>query len=128
MQETQVISSKQRLICSVCNYRIDPNNDSAFFTFPCSIRSLMDEKFKVWRCPDCQTIHCLDVVDIDYYYSKYPSSKFKLHWVIRIIYGNLLSQLTKHGFSQQHSFLDYGCGVNGQFLEYLQQRGFTNSF
>jgi 2-polyprenyl-3-methyl-5-hydroxy-6-metoxy-1,4-benzoquinol methylase len=88
----------------------------------------MDEKFKVWRCPDCQTIHCLDVVDLDYYYSKYPFSEAKLVWPLRIFYDNLLCQLTKHGFSKQHSFLDYGCGIHGLFVKYLQQRGFINSY
>lgn len=128
MKQPQAILNKQRLDCSICDYRVDPNDQSAFFTFPCSIRSLMDEKFKVWRCPDCQTIHCLDVVDLNYYYSKYPFDEAKLVWPLRIFYGNLLRQLTKHGFSQQHSFLDYGCGVHGLFVEYLRERGFTNAY
>lgn len=128
MSETEVIENKQRLDCSICNYRVDPHDESAFYTFPCSIRSLMDEKFAVWRCPDCQTIHCLDVVDLDYYYSKYPFAEAKLVWPLRIFYSNLLRQLTKHGFSQGHSFLDYGCGVHGLFVEYLRGRGFVNAY
>jgi hypothetical protein len=59
MQQLQVTTSKQRLDCPICDYHLDHNNEAAFFTFPCSIRSLMDETFKVWRCPDCQTINCL---------------------------------------------------------------------
>jgi 2-polyprenyl-3-methyl-5-hydroxy-6-metoxy-1,4-benzoquinol methylase len=125
-QELAIAKEQQRLDCSICNYRVDPNDKSAFFSFPCTIRALMDEKFNVWRCPDCQTIHCLEIVDLDYYYSKYPFSEAQLVWPLRIFYNNLTRQLTKHGFSKSHSFLDYGCGTHGLFVEYLQQRGFTN--
>jgi 2-polyprenyl-3-methyl-5-hydroxy-6-metoxy-1,4-benzoquinol methylase len=127
MTQQAVITNKQRLVCSVCNYRVDPNNESAFATFPCRIRALMDEQFKVWRCPDCGTIHCLEVVDLDYYYSKYPFEDAQLVWPLRIFYGNLCRQLTKHGFSKQHSFLDYGCGKHGLFVQYLQEKGFINA-
>lgn len=120
--------SKQRLQCSVCDYQVDSNNKSIFVTFPCNVRAFMDEKFKVWRCPDCQTIHCLDVVNLDHYYSQYAYSKGQLRWVHRFIYGSLLRRLTKHGFSKAHSLLDYGCGTNGLFVEYLQKKGFTNTY
>ncbi len=116
----------QRLECSICHYRVDPNDESAFSTFPCNVRAFIDEKFKVWRCPDCQTIHCLDVVDLDHYYAKFPLFEAKLTWIYQVIYGNLCRQLTKHGFSKTHSLLDYGCGANGLFVEYLRQRGFAN--
>lgn len=128
MVQELTIATKQRLTCSICDYRVDPNDESAFVTFPCSIRSLMHEKFKVWRCPDCQTIHCLDMVDLDYYYSKYPFGEAQLVPPLRVFYGSLCRQLTKHGFSKSHSFLDYGCGVHGLFVQYLRERGFTKAF
>lgn len=127
MTQTQAIALKQRLDCQICNYRVDPTNRSAFFSFPCSIRSLMNQEFQMWQCPQCQTIHCKDVVDLDYYYDQYPFDEAKLVWPLRIIYGNLLRQLTKHGFERQSSFLDYGCGVHGLFVEYLRERGFSNA-
>lgn len=123
-----VSTSKQRLECLICNYRVDPNNESAFSTFPCNVRAFMDEKFKVWRCPDCKTIHCLDVVDLDHYYAKFPIFQAKLTWSYRFVYRNLCRRLTKHGFSKAHSLLDYGCGANGLFVKYLQERGFANSY
>jgi SAM-dependent methyltransferase len=128
MQQQYASKTKQRLNCSICNYRVDPDDESAFFTFPCSIRAFMNEKYQVWRCPDCQTIHCLEVVNLDYYYAQYPFAKGQLRFPHRFIYGNLCQRLTKHGFSKSHSFLDYGCGVNGMFVQYLQQRGFTNTY
>ena len=126
-QPKLVSKNKQRLQCSVCSYRVDSSNESAFTTFPCSVRAFMSEEFKVWQCPDCQTIHCLDVVDLDRYYSQYPYSKGQLRWLHWFIYGNLRQRLTKHGFSKTHSLLDYGCGANGLFVQYLQKQGFVNA-
>lgn len=119
---------KQRLDCLICHYRIDLNDESAFATFPCNIRAFIGETFKVWRCPDCRTIHCLDVVDLDYYYAKYPIAQAIFTWPNRIIYRSRQRQLTKHGFSKTHSMLDYGCGVNGLFVHYLRRNGFTNCY
>ncbi|WP_035140790.1 class I SAM-dependent methyltransferase [Fischerella sp. PCC 9605] len=128
LQHTCTNTSKQRLECLICQYRVDPLDESAFSTFPCSVRAFMGEKFKVWRCPNCKTIHCLDVVDLDHYYAQYPYAKATLKWVYRFVYGNLCQRLTKHGFSKTHSLLDYGCGVNGLFVQYLQKRGFANAY
>jgi 2-polyprenyl-3-methyl-5-hydroxy-6-metoxy-1,4-benzoquinol methylase len=120
-------TSKQRLECLICNYHIDPSNKSALATFSCNVRAFKDEKFKVWRCPSCKTIHCLDVVDLPHYYAKYPIHQAELTWPYRICYRNLYRQMTSHGFSKTHSFLDYGC-ANGLFLQYLRQRGFINCY
>jgi SAM-dependent methyltransferase len=120
-------TSKQRLDCLICNYHIEPN-ESTFATFPCHVRAFWGEKFKVWRCPNCLTIHSLDVVDLDPYYAKYPPTQATLTWPYRILYGKLCQQLTKHGFSKSHSMLDYGCGVQGLFLQYLRQQGFANCY
>lgn len=117
--------SQKRLDCLICNHHIDPNNESALVTFSCNIRAFRNETFQVWRCPGCRTIHCLDFVDISHYYAKYPISQATLTWPYQFCYKNLYQQLTKHGFSKTHSFLDYGC-ANGLFIQYLQERGFTN--
>lgn len=119
-------ASKQRLDCLVCNHRIDPDDEGAFVRFYCNVRAFKDEQFKVWRCPGCMTIHCLDAVDLPHYYAQYPIAQASLSLPLRLCYRNLCRQLTKHGFSQTHSFLDYGCGANGMFLQYLRERGFTN--
>jgi len=120
-------TSKQRLDCLICKHRIEPNDESAFVTFSCNVRAFKNEKFKVWRCPDCKTIHCLDVLDLPHYYAKYPVGEATLSWPYRICYRNLCRQLTKHGFSKTHSFLDYGC-ANGLFIQHLQQSGFVNCY
>ncbi|MDZ8184150.1 MAG: class I SAM-dependent methyltransferase [Nostoc sp. ChiSLP02] len=119
-------ASKQRLECLICNYRIDPRDESLFVTFPCNVRAFRDEKFKVWRCPNCRTIHCLDIVDLDRYYAKYPIAQAVAHDSARACYKNILKRLKKHGFDKNHTFLDYGCGGNGLFVKYLQELGFAN--
>jgi SAM-dependent methyltransferase len=120
-------TSKQRLECSICNHRIDPKDESAFVTYSCNVRDFKDETFKVWRCPDCRTIHCLDVVDLPHYYAKYPIAQATLTLPYRFCYQNLCRQLTRHGFAKTHSFLDYGC-ANGIVIQYLRERGFANCY
>lgn len=127
LQQKPVTTSKQRLDCPICHYRVDPNDEGAFFTFPCNVRAFIDEKFKVWRCPDCQSIHCLDVVALDRYYAKFPLFQAQLTRSYRVMFGNLRRQLTQYGFSLSHSLLDYGCGANGLFVRYLQECGFTRA-
>jgi SAM-dependent methyltransferase len=121
------LKNQQRLEC-FCHYHINPNNSSQFATFPCNVRAFTGETFKVWRCPNCQTIHALDAINLDCYYAKYPVSDATLTWPYRIIYRKLHQRLLKHGFSKTHSLLDYGCGANGLFLQYLKQKGFTNCY
>ncbi len=93
-------------------------------TAPCHVRAFLDETFAVWRCPDCRTIHCLDIVDLDRYYAAYPFAHMKLTWPFRIFYRNLTRRLLRHGFRRDRSLLDYGCG-NGVFVSYLRGRGFA---
>lgn len=118
---------QQRLDCSICHYHLDRDRIPTLISFSCNVRAFAEETFKVWRCPDCGTIHCLDVVDLPHYYAQYPFAHAHLSWPLRICYQNILGQLTRHGFSLTRSLLDYGCG-SGLFVQYLQQRGFTNSY
>lgn len=114
----------KRLECNVCMHRIDPGDANRLVTFPCHVQAFLGETFSVWRCPQCRTIHCLEIVDLDHYYAKYPFADMQLTWPFRIFYRNLARRLTRHGFTKEHSLLDYGCG-NGLFVRSLQARGFT---
>ncbi|MEM8805642.1 MAG: class I SAM-dependent methyltransferase [Cyanobacteria bacterium P01_G01_bin.38] len=114
---------QQRLDCVICNYRIDPDK-ATLSAFPCNLRAFADQTFHVWRCPTCETIHCLEAVDLDYYYAQYPGEALSLTAPLRLIYQGLQRRLTQHGFSVRHSLLDYGCG-EGLFLQYLRSHGFA---
>lgn len=120
-----VAPAHQRTVCLLCQHAVDPNDESAFVTLPCHVRAFWGETFKVWRCPGCCTIHCLEIVDLDRYYAAYPFTKATLTWPFRIFYRNLSRRLTRFGLTTDHSLLDYGCG-NGLFVEYLRRRGFKN--
>jgi len=114
-----------RTVCLLCQHAVDPADEAAFVTMPCHVRAFWGETFRVWRCPGCRTIHCLEVVDLNRYYAAYPFAKASLTWPFRIFYRNLCRRLTQFGFTPDHSLLDYGCG-NGLFVEYLRGRGFKH--
>jgi SAM-dependent methyltransferase len=120
-------SQQKRIKCSICDYCVDEQDESSFATFFCNVRAFREEKFQVWRCPQCQSIHCLDVVELSHYYAKYPFTQAVITWALKILYSNLYQQLSKHGFSKHHSFLDYGCGT-GLFVSYLQKRNFVKAY
>lgn len=124
---TEVRSGRRRLDCVVCQYRIDPNDGGHLATFPCHVRAFPGEEFNVWRCPSCRTIHCLDVVDLDHYYSKYPFMAARLTLPWRIFYRNLSRRFLKHGLTKRHRLLDYGC-ANGLFVRHLRSRGYLQCY
>lgn len=92
---------------------------------PCHVRAFIGRSFRLWRCRTCRTIHCLDVVDLDHYYSKYPFTAAKLDFLWRIFYLNLARRFKRVGFNKTTSILDYGC-ANALFGQALRERGFTN--
>jgi len=121
-------TNKQSFDCLISKYHIE-QNESNFAIFACRIRAFGDKFFKAWRCPNCLTIHILDVVDIDFYYPRYLLTQATLTWLYRILYRKLRQQLTKHWFSKSHSMLNYGCGVQRLlFLQYLWQQEFANCY
>ena len=119
-------TGQERLECSVCRHRLERGNESALVAFPCHVRAYEGESFRVWRCRECRTIHCLEEVDLAHYYAHYPFTAMNLTWPFRIFYRHLTRRLMKHGFTRRHSLLDYGCG-NGTFVQYLRSRGFDRA-
>ncbi len=115
-----------RADCNICGYHFDAKNGADLVTVRCNVRAFLGERFRVWRCPRCQTIHCYDIVDLDHYYSKYAFIDAKLTFPLRLAYRRLRGQLEKHGFNRSASFMDYGCGEKGLFIQYLRECGFTN--
>ena len=112
----------------MCGYHLNDHDIAASLTpFSCNLRPLADEVFYVWRCPQCETIHCLEIVDLDYYYSKYPDEELGLNAPLRLLYGCLHKRLKKNGFTNNHKLLDYGCG-KGLFLLYLKEKGFKHGY
>lgn len=120
--------SKQRNECIYCDpgkVVFDPKIHEHNLV-PCNVRAFEHRSFTVWRCDKCKSLNCLDVVDLNHYYSKYSIYPENLDFILRKLYSNLLKRFTHHGMKKHHSFLDYGCN-RGQFCQYLTQYcGFTN--
>jgi SAM-dependent methyltransferase len=88
-------------------------------------RRFAKEIYRLWKCPQCQSIHNVEPVDFADIYSDYPLNKRKLDVFARGTLRNLLARLERAGLRREHSILDYGCG-NGVFLQFLREKGFSH--
>lgn len=91
-----------------------------------NLRKLSSERFAVWRCQTCGSIHARDEVDLDRYYRDYPFFAGDLDGPMRVMYGSLLRRLTRAGVSRTSRILDYGCG-GGKFVRFLHERGYEKA-
>lgn len=91
-----------------------------------NVRRFRDERFEMWRCAGCRSIHASDEVDLARYYAGYPVFEASLDWKLRVVYANLLQRLVRAGLEPRHRILDYGCG-KGLLVRYLRERGFTEA-
>jgi 2-polyprenyl-3-methyl-5-hydroxy-6-metoxy-1,4-benzoquinol methylase len=93
-----------------------------------NVRKFAGERFAVWRCSSCLSIHARDEVDLAHYYADYPFHKLgnkDTDWMLRAMYRNQLSRLTGAGFTKDQSLLDYGCG-SGMYLRFLRDEGYSD--
>jgi len=119
-----VAIGNQRVVCSFCGTRVDPAAvESA--VVPSNVRAFKHERFHVWRCPVCRSLHCLEKVDLSVYYTNYPITR-TLSEPTRLTCDSLLQRLTKHGYRADSRLLDYGCGW-GVFLAHLRESGYVNA-
>jgi 2-polyprenyl-3-methyl-5-hydroxy-6-metoxy-1,4-benzoquinol methylase len=110
--------------CVVCGAERGPDCESA--EVRSNVRAFRDERFAVWRCKQCNSIHARDEVDLDRYYRGYPVFAAELDWKLDVVYGNLLRRLQRAGLQPAHRILDYGCG-RGLLVRYLQKRGYSRT-
>ena len=114
------------LHCNICQK--DVTGDVERQQARSNVRRFAHERFGVWRCPHCKSIHAADEVDLDYYYSGYPfHGGTELDWAERAVYRNLTRRLERAGLRKHHAILDYGCG-SGALIRYLRQAGYENAF
>jgi 2-polyprenyl-3-methyl-5-hydroxy-6-metoxy-1,4-benzoquinol methylase len=91
-----------------------------------NVRAFRDERFTVWRCTACQSIHAQDDVDLAHYYARYPVFDAALDWKLRAVYGNMLKRLQAGGLKPTDKVLDYGCG-KGVLVQFLREQGYDTS-
>jgi 2-polyprenyl-3-methyl-5-hydroxy-6-metoxy-1,4-benzoquinol methylase len=113
------------LTCVVCGVASDEASVRTA-EVPSNVRAFASERFRLWQCDACGSIHARDQVDLAHYYAHYPFRGQKLDFAMRIAFDNKLRKLEQLGLKRQQRILDYGCG-SGLFVQFLQQRGFTRA-
>lgn len=91
-----------------------------------NVRAFQHERFQLWRCAACGSIHASDAVDLGHYYARYPFLGLALDWRLRALYAEQLRRLEAAGLQRGQRVLDYGCG-SGAFVEYLQREGYRDA-
>ena len=92
---------------------------------PCNVRAFASDVFTVWRCQNCQSLHCREDAEMDRYYREYPVKGHALDFWTRAAYATYLRRLSLAGLRQGMSILDYGCSA-GLLVRYLSERGFPS--
>jgi 2-polyprenyl-3-methyl-5-hydroxy-6-metoxy-1,4-benzoquinol methylase len=110
-------------LCVICRAR--RTDDAERAVVRSNVRRFAHEKFAVWRCRQCGSIHAAEQVDVAAYYRAYPMHSVDLDWRARAVYRVQLRRLVRAGFRREHSLLDYGCG-SGAFVEFLRKAGYPH--
>ncbi len=112
--------------CNICNFNSTSPNSIDMGRCRGNTLKYHKQEFNIWKCPKCETIHCLDPVNMEELYSDYCLNLERpLDGYAKKTFSNLISRLIPYGFNSSKKVLDYGCG-SGTFLNYLRTKGFTN--
>src|SRR5262245_6429779 len=119
-----------RLVCSLvwnCNICGETSNQVEHGAVKSNCRKFGDQRFALWRCPKCSSVHAASDVDLDEAYRDYAyhaiTKDASMQWLLQLGYRNLLARLRSVGLRPGHTVLDYGCGSAG-FLMYARSKGF----
>jgi 2-polyprenyl-3-methyl-5-hydroxy-6-metoxy-1,4-benzoquinol methylase len=113
------------LVCNVCRSpgTLDDSKDCE--RIASNVREFRHEKFMVWRCNHCESLHIKETIDFQRYYRDYFIKRLKDSFFLRVTYKNRIKQLKRAGLAQNHAILDYGCG-SGHFVDRLKKSGFDS--
>lgn len=112
--------------CVVCGFIHDTQDHLSHVYAPGNTTRFLINKFKLWKCTNCLTVHSLNQVDFADIYQDYPVNSYQtLDFFATFRFSNLLKRLQKAGLKQNHRILDMGCG-NGIFVSYLKKKGYTS--
>ena len=110
--------------CNICNNPGTFENSQEHKLINSNVRKFKDEKFTVWRCSNCLSLHSKESIDLAYYYDGYPVNNHKQEYGTHCTYRNRLRLLRKNGLKKEHKILDFGCGP-GLFVLFLNQQGYN---
>lgn len=119
-------SLTRRTRCNLCPAASQFDAAAERIEINSNVRKFAHERFTVWRCASCRSLHSLEVVDLPRYYKDYPFQRQKADIALRIISRSLFRRLRSAGYRREHSLLDFGCG-SGLFVEWLRRKGFSNT-
>jgi len=125
MMMSETPTGAQPMICQICGHSTHDPDPRDLGSVRGNTGRFKDRMFRLWRCPECATLHGLDEVDYHDIYRGYALEKRRLDVFARGTLGNLTRRLTRSGMRREHSILDYGCG-NGLYVDYLKSRGFIH--
>ncbi len=111
-------------ICPICQHETTSETKPESVPVRPNVRKFSSERFTVWRCPECKSLHSLEDADLDYYYSHYPFLVQETDWVLRLAYTRFLKRLVHCGVKKGDRILDYGCG-GGTLVDFLNSRGYN---
>ncbi len=109
------------LLCSESTF-VDP---AGMVEVRSNVRKWAQEKFNLWRCGKCLSIHLREDPDLVKYYQDYPFSGRTLDGWTRAALKAYLAPLEARGLNGASRILDYGCG-SGVLVEFLTERGWTD--
>jgi 2-polyprenyl-3-methyl-5-hydroxy-6-metoxy-1,4-benzoquinol methylase len=111
--------------CILCHY-ITTDPESA--QIPSNIRALKDQRFAIWRCEGCASIHAeeLSAAQLAAYYSHYPAHHPSGEFVTRLYAWMYARRLERFGLRREHHLLDYGAG-NGALIRHLRSWGYAGA-
>ncbi len=111
--------------CNLCMENSKFKHSTEIVEVNSNVRLFQNDKFIVWRCPSCKTIHSKDGVDLSYYYKHYPIHNIKLDPLVKMALSKRLKRLKRTGFNTKHRLLDFGCG-SGIMISFLKNLGYNN--
>jgi 2-polyprenyl-3-methyl-5-hydroxy-6-metoxy-1,4-benzoquinol methylase len=115
--------TNEALICNLCDSPGTLERAAESASIGCNVRRFSNETFTVWRCPNCNSLHCREAVDLDAYYVDYPMRQQRVDFAAIQAFKNRLKIMQRHGLMPSHRILDYGSGT-ALFVEFLKQNGF----
>jgi len=109
--------------CNLCDNPGSLDEAAESNSIASHVRCFSNDRFTVWRCGNCNSLHSKEAVDLNKYYADYPFKHHRLDFHTRVGYRNRLRLLKRKGFRPDHSLLDYGCG-KALFVKFLHKRGY----
>ena len=112
--------------CCLCDNPGSPDRPTEIAAVNSNVRRFAHERFTVWRCDNCRSLHAGDNLDWARYYREYPFTLQQPNLSWRLITNNYIARLRKAGLCRRHTLLDYGCG-SGLLVDELRRIGYRRS-